>query len=202
MLTLPVLVVYNARIAVDAHCSPWALQIQEVAVQTLWQDLRYGLRILRNSPGFTVVAVLTLALGIGATSAIFSVVDRVLFRSLPYPEDARLVSVGLKAPLDANEFMPAMDYVEWRKSAPPFAEMGSMLPGGFDCDFTEQNPLRMTCARVDAHFLPTLGIQPILGRNFTAEECRPHAPRVVLLSYALCGPVMLETRKSSAVRYR
>jgi putative ABC transport system permease protein len=154
-------------------------------VQTLWQDLRYGLRILRNSPGFIVVAVLTLALGIGATSAIFSVVDRVLFRSLPYAEDARLVSVGLKAPLDANEFMLAMDYVEWRKSAPPFAEMGSMLPGGFDCDFTEQNPLRMRCARVDAHFLPTLGIQPILGRNFTAEECRPHAPRVALLSYGL-----------------
>jgi putative ABC transport system permease protein len=154
-------------------------------VQTLWQDLRYGLRTLRNSPGFTIVAVLTLALGIGATSAIFSVVDRVLFRNLPYPEDARLVSVGLKAPLDANEFMLAMDYVEWRKSAPPFAEMGSVLPGGFDCDFTEQNPLRMTCARVDVHFLPTFGIQPILGRNFTAEECRPHAQRVALLSYGL-----------------
>jgi putative ABC transport system permease protein len=154
-------------------------------VQTFWQDLCYGLRVLRNSPGFTVVAILTLALGIGATSAIFSVVDRVLFRSLPYHEDARLVSVGLKAPLDANEFMLAMDYVEWRKSAPPFAEMGSMLPGGFDCDFTEQNPLRMRCARVDAHFLPTFGIQPILGRNFTAEECRPHAPRVALLSYGL-----------------
>jgi putative ABC transport system permease protein len=154
-------------------------------VQTLWQDLRYGLRTLRNSPGFTIVAVLTLALGIGATSAIFSVVDRVLFRSLPYPEDARLVSVGLKAPLDANEFMLAMDYVEWRNSAPPFAEMGSMLPGGFDCDFTEQNPIRMTCARVDAHFLPTFGIQPILGRNFTPEDCLPHTPRVGLLSYAL-----------------
>ncbi len=154
-------------------------------MQTLWQDLRYGLRILRNSPGFTIVAVLTLALGIGATSAIFSVVDRVLFRSLPYPEDARLVSVGWKAPFDANEFMLAMDYVEWRKSAPPFAEMGSMLPGGFDCDFTEQNPLRMTCARVDAHFLPTFSIQPILGRNFTVDECRPHAPRVALLSYSL-----------------
>ena len=154
-------------------------------MQTLWQDLRYGLRILRNSPGFTVVAVLTLALGIGATSAIFSVVDRVLFRSLPYPEDARLVSVGLKAPLDANEFMLAMDYVEWRKSASPFAEMGSIIPGGFDCDFTEQNPIRMTCARVDEHFLPTFGIQPILGRDFTPEECRPHAPHVALLSYAL-----------------
>ena len=147
--------------------------------------MRYGLRTLRNSPGFTIVAVLTLAVGIGATPAVFSVVDRILFRSLPYPQDARLVSFGLVAPLDANEFMLAMDYVEWRKLASPLAQMASMVPGEINCDFTEQNPLRMTCARVDSHFLPTFGIQPILGRNFTPEECRPHSPRVALISYGV-----------------
>ena len=154
-------------------------------MQTLWQDLRYGLRMLRNSPGFTIVAVLTLALGVGATSAVFSAVDRVLFRSLPYPEDDRLVSFGLKVPLSANEFMLAIDYVEWRKSASPFAQMGSMFPGEINCDFTEQNPVQMTCARVDSRFLPTFGIQPTLGRNFTPEDCLPHAPRVALLSYGV-----------------
>jgi hypothetical protein len=125
-------------------------------MQALWQDLRYALRILRNSPGFTIIAILTLALGIGATSAIFSVVDRVLFRGLPYPHDTRLVSVGLKAPLDANEFMLAMDYLEWREFASPFEQMGSMLPGAINCDFTEHNPVRMTCARVDATSCPLL----------------------------------------------
>ena len=165
-------------------------------MQTLWQDLRYGLRMLRNSPGFTIVAVLTLALGVGATSAVFSAVDRVLFRSLPYPEDDRLVSFGLKVPLSANEFMLAIDYVEWRKSASPFAQMGSMFPGEINCDFTEQNPVQMTCARVDSRFLPTFGIQPTLGRNFTPEDCRPHAPQSLCFRMACGGRAMAETRKS------
>lgn len=154
-------------------------------MQTLWQDLRYGLRMLRNSPGFTIVAVLTLALGIGATSAVFSVVDRVLFRSLPYPDDDRLVSFGWKPPFSASEFMNSGDYVEWRKSAPPLARIGSMFPGAVNCNFTEQNPVQMTCPRVDSRFLPTLGIQPALGRNFTPEDCLPHAPPVALLSYGV-----------------
>ena len=154
-------------------------------MQTLWQDLRYGLRMLRNSPGFTIVAVLTLALGIGATSAVFSVVDRVLFRRLPYPDDDRLVSFGWKPPFRASEFMNSGDYVEWRKSAPPFARIASMFPGAVNCNFTEQNPVQMTCPRVDSRFLPTLGIQPALGRNFTTEDCLPHAPPVALLSYGV-----------------
>jgi putative ABC transport system permease protein len=183
MLTLPVLVVYNARIAVDARCSPWDSGLQEVAVQTLWQDLRYGFRTLRNSPGFTVVAILTLALGVGATSAVFSTVDRVLFRSLPYPADAQLVSFGFLTA--KGGLTPSNDYLEWRKSPLPFAQMASMLPFELKCDFTEQNPIRMTCAWVDAYFLPTFGIQPILGRNFTPEDCRLHSPRVGLLSYGL-----------------
>ena len=154
-------------------------------LETLWQDVRFGARMLRKAPAFALVAIITLALGIGASSAVFSVVDRILFRSLPYPQDDRLVSFGLKAPLDANEFMLAMDYVEWRKATTPFADMASMVPGGHICDFTEQNPVRMTCAQVDSQFLPTLGIRPMLGRNFSPEECRPHAASVALLSYGL-----------------
>jgi putative ABC transport system permease protein len=154
-------------------------------LERLWADVLYALRALRKSPGFTLVALLTLALGIGPTSAVFSVVDRVLFRRLPYPRYDRLVSFGFKAPIDANEFMLATDYLEWRKAASPFAEMTSMVPGGRDCDFTEQNPVRMSCAQVDSHFLPTFGVEPLLGRNFTPEEDRPHAARVALVSYGL-----------------
>jgi putative ABC transport system permease protein len=154
-------------------------------IQDLLQDVRYGLRMLRKSPGFTAVAVVTLALGIGATSAVFSAVDRILFRSLPYPQDDRLVSFGLKVPITANEFMLAMDYIEWRSAPSPFAQMASMVPGERNFDLTERNPIRVTFAEVDSHFLPTFGIQPILGRNFTPEEDRPHVPRVALLSYGL-----------------
>src|SRR5208282_3745457 len=154
-------------------------------IQDLLQDVRYGLRTMRKSPAFTIVAILTLALGIGATSAVFSAVDRILFRSLPYPQDDRLVSFGLKAPVTAGEFMLAMDYIEWRRAASPFAQMASMVPGERNYDLTEQNPIRVTFVQVDSYFLPTFGIQPILGRNFTSEEDRPHVPRVALLSYGL-----------------
>ncbi|MGH9734816.1 MAG: ADOP family duplicated permease [Candidatus Acidiferrales bacterium] len=154
-------------------------------LETTWQDVRFALRMLRKSPGFAVVAILTIALGIGSTSAVFSVVDRILFRSLPYPNAGRLVSLGYKAPLTSNEFILAMAYVQWRKTASPFADMGSMVPGVKKYDFTDQNPARVTLAEVDSHFLPTLGIRPILGRNFTPDECHPHAPHVALLSYGL-----------------
>jgi len=154
-------------------------------MSSLWQDVRYGLRMLANKPAFTLVAVLTLALGIGATSAVFSVVDRILFRSLPYPHDEQLVAFGLFAPIEPREFMLAKDYLEWRSEQTPFESMTTFMPGGADCDLTEQNPVRLSCALVESTFLPTFGIQPILGRNFTKQEDRPHAARVALITYGL-----------------
>ena len=152
---------------------------------SVWQDIRYALRMLANKPAFTIVAVLTLALGIGATSAVFSVVDRILFRSLPYPHDEQLVSFGLIAPIEPREFMLAKNYVEWRAVQTPFQSMTTFTPGVVDCDLTEQNPVRLDCALVESTFLPTFGIQPILGRNFTKEEDRPHPPHVALITYGL-----------------
>jgi putative ABC transport system permease protein len=153
-------------------------------LDSLLQDIGFGLRSARRSPLFTAVAVLTLALGIGATTAVFSVVDRILFRSLPYPEEERLVSVGMVAPIEPNEFMLGSDYLEWRRRQQPFSAITSWS-GVIDCDITDQSPVRASCARVESTFLDTFGIQPWIGRNFTAEQDRPSAPRVALISYGL-----------------
>ncbi len=154
-------------------------------LETLWGDVRYGLRTLRKNPGFAIVAILTLALGIGVTSAVFSFVDRNLFRSLPYPHDDRLVSFGLLAPIERNEFLLGRSYVDWRGMPGPFESMTSVIPGVADCDVTQENPVRLACARVEQTFLPTLGVQPIVGRNFSLDEDRPGAPNVALISYGL-----------------
>jgi predicted permease len=148
------------------------------------QDLRYALRQTRKSPGFTAVAVLTLALGIGATTAMFSLVDRILFRSLPYPHDKELVSVGIVAPIIDGEFLFSSNYIAWREHQTPFTDFTSST-GVSDCDLTDERPVRVACAAVASTFLPTFGIQPVLGRNFTLEEDRPNAPKVALLAYGL-----------------
>jgi putative ABC transport system permease protein len=150
----------------------------------LFHDLRYALRQLRLNPGFTAVAVLTLALGIGATTAMFSLVDRILFRSLPYPQEHELVSVGVIAPIIDGEFLFAANYLGWRDHQTPFADFTSST-GVSDCDLTDEAPVRVACASVASTFLPTFGIQPLLGRNFTREEDQPNAPPVALLTYGL-----------------
>jgi len=154
-------------------------------LDALLQDLRFSLRGLRNRPAFAMVAILTLALGIGSTTAVFSVVDRILFRSLPYPHDDRLVSFGDKAPFETIEFVLGPDYVDWKKAQTPFESVTALVPGGADCDLTEQNAVRLKCALVESTFLPTFEIQPFLGRNFTSDEDRPKASRVALISYGL-----------------
>jgi predicted permease len=153
-------------------------------IETIAQDLHYAVRGLRRAPVFAITAVVAVALGTGAGTAVFSVVDRVLFRSLPYPQDDRLVSVGMTAPITQQEFLLGSDYIEWRDQQTPFAAFASMS-GVSDCDLTEQHPLRLGCAHVDAALLPALQVEPLLGRNFTAEEDRPNGPRAVILSYGL-----------------
>jgi putative ABC transport system permease protein len=164
-------------------------QVREVRagawLESLLRDARFGLRMLAKNPAFAAVAILTLALGIGATSAVFSVVDRILFRSLPYPQDDRLVSFGVLAPIERDEFMLGSSYVDFRREPGPFQAITSMISGATACDLTEQNAIRLNCALVEQTFLPTLGIQPLLGRNFLLDEDRPNAPRVALLSYSL-----------------
>lgn len=153
-------------------------------MNTLTQDLRYTFRQMARRPGFTGVVVLTLALGIGGTAAMFSLVDGALFRSLPYPHDDQLVSIGVVAPIIDGEFLFAGNYLSWRRDQKPFSGFTSST-GVNDCDLTEDRPLRLACAAVESTFLPTFGVQPILGRNFTREEDRPNAPKVALLSHGL-----------------
>jgi putative ABC transport system permease protein len=153
-------------------------------LETLRQDVRYAMRGFGRNPAFTITVLLTLALGIGATTAVFSVVDRILFRALPYAQGDRLVSVGLTAPILPEEFLLGGSYFVWRDNQVPFEAITSET-GVSPCDLTERSPARLSCASVEANFLPTLGVTPLLGRNFLPEEDRPHGPKALLISYGL-----------------
>jgi predicted permease len=154
-------------------------------IDTVMQDVRYALRGFRRNPVFTITVIATLALGIGATTAVFSVVDRILFRSLPYAHDDRLVSVGLVQSLERQEFTVGGFFFDWRDNQRPFEAFASQEALPHACDLVEANPAQLNCIHAQAGFLPLLGISPVLGRNFLPEEDRPNAPRVALISYGL-----------------
>jgi putative ABC transport system permease protein len=149
-----------------------------------WRDVRYALRGFGRSPAFAVTVILAVALGIGATTAVFSVVDRILFRSLPYPNADRLVTFGYVAPVEPNEFITAPDFADWGNADGAFASSAS-FDFVRDCDITQAPPARVECAHVESTFLPTFGIQPLLGHNFTREEDTSAGPKVALLFYSL-----------------
>jgi len=153
-------------------------------IDTLAQEVRYAVRGFRRAPLFTLAAVVAVALGVGPNTAVFSMVDRILFRSLPYPQDDRLVSFGMVAPIAPQEFMLGYDYLDWREAQTPFESMGAWSVGR-DCDLTIEDPVRLRCVKVDAALLPTLGLRPTLGRNIAPQEDQPKAPPVALISYAL-----------------
>ena len=166
----------------EVHREMWSLPWLE----TLFQDLRYGLRQFRRNPGFTVVAVLTLALGIGANAAIFSVLYRDLIRPLPYPHARRLVMFGVIVPaLDSRPFLFGFTYLGMRHEQTPFESMASWMPGVRGCDIEVRQAQRMNCAQVESTFLPTFGVHPVLGRNFTSQEDLPGGPPVCLISYGM-----------------
>jgi putative ABC transport system permease protein len=148
------------------------------------QDIRYAFRLLLRDRAFTCAALISLALGIGAATGVFSVVDRILFRALPYADDRRLVSVGLSAPMLPYDFMFGAGYLDFRNTQAAFAAVTSWS-GVNDCDLTEGEPVRLSCAAVEATFLPVLGIAPVVGRNFSRDEDAPDAPGTVLVSYGL-----------------
>ncbi|HEX8557508.1 MAG TPA: ABC transporter permease [Pyrinomonadaceae bacterium] len=150
------------------------------------QDVRYGLRTLLKNPGFTAVAVVALALGIGANSAIFSVVNTVLLRPLPYKDPERLVMVWEDAGKHGypRDTPAAANYVDWRDQNQVFEGMAALADQSFNLT-GEGEPERLDGKRVSAALFPLLGVEPQVGRAFFPEEDRAGAPRVVVLSHGL-----------------
>jgi putative ABC transport system permease protein len=156
-------------------------------LETLRQDLRYGLRMLRKNPGFTAVAVLTLALGIGANTAVFSLVDTILLGPLPYRNPAELLLVSETVPQmggDLEVGVAAGEYLDYRDRNRSFVQTGAYEDAGFNLT-GEGNPLRVNAAAVTASVFQLLGVPPMLGRTFTPEEERFGAAPVAVLSYSL-----------------
>ncbi len=155
-----------------------------------FKDARFTLRTWRRNPGFAVGVIAVLALGTGSATALFSVLDRILFRPLPYADPSRLVSFGEVMPTygvaSPIEIMRERAYVQYWQPAPePFQSVTSILGRGAPCDLTEERPERLSCAQVEANFLDVLGVPVWLGHNFTADEDRKGAPRVAIVSHAL-----------------
>src|SRR5580700_2378774 len=161
-----------------------------IFLETFAQDLRYTLRILRKSPGFTTVAVLTLALGIGATTAMFSVVDGVLLKPLPYPQPGRLVEVGLDLP-GINQFnwpLCPEDYFTFREQSRTFQAIG-LYYTGFGAALYSANvtglgrPEHVPALGVTDGVLPILGVTPLFGRSFTRADDEPGSSDTVMITY-------------------
>ncbi|HET9528798.1 MAG TPA: ABC transporter permease [Blastocatellia bacterium] len=155
-------------------------------MNTLWQDLRYGVRLLVKQPGFTLIAVITLALGIGANTAIFSLVNAVLLRPIPFPESEQLVTVWEDASVigfPRGEAAPA-NYVDWKAQQSVFEDLAALSWQSLALT-SDGEPERVSAYGVTSNLFPLLGVQPALGRIFLPEEDSPGASKVAILSHAL-----------------
>ena len=153
-------------------------------MQTLLQDLRYGVRRLADDAGLTIVAVLTLALGIGANTAIFSVINAVLLRPLPYHDPTRLVVMGERTPEFDDMSVSCPNFLDWQKENRSFQSLGAYRWGDYDLTGSGV-PEHLGAKMVSYGFFSTLGISPVLGRDFEAQEDHVGANRVVLMSGGL-----------------
>jgi putative ABC transport system permease protein len=153
-------------------------------VESLIQDLRFGLRMLRKSPSFTIAAVLTLALGIGANTTVFSIIDAVLLRPLPFRDSSRLVVVWER---DSNRNRSRVavgpaNFVRWREENRVFTEMAAGTGWPANLNDGSNEPERVLVGVVSPNLFDMLGIQPVIGRSFAQDEERPEKGNVVLLT--------------------
>lgn len=151
-------------------------------MNTLLQDFRYAMRQVVKHPSFTIIAVLTLALGIGANTAIFSVVNAVLLRPLPYPQAERIVYLN-EVSTGTDQSIALPDYVDWRKDAKSFQHLAlSRLESRNLSDIAGRQPERISIALVTANFFNVIGLNPQIGRTFSEDEDKPGAPALAVLS--------------------
>ncbi len=157
-------------------------------MQTFWQDLRYGVRMLLKKPGFTLVAIITLALGIGANTTIFSVINSLLLKPIPFPEADRLALVWQSQandPKDRN-IVSAPNFWDWQRQNDVFEKMAILDSAGKGYNLSGGGePERVSGVRISAGFFDVLGVKPRLGRTFTPEEEQPGKHQVVILSDGL-----------------
>ncbi|MFN2596640.1 MAG: ABC transporter permease, partial [Pyrinomonadaceae bacterium] len=153
-------------------------------METLLQDVRYNFRLMLKRPGFTAAVVLTLALGIGANTAIFSVVNAVLLRPLPYGEPDRLLTVWETMPGNDRRYVAPGNFADWRAQAQSFAQLAAYADAGFNLS-GDGEPERLTGAAVTPNLFDTLGVRPLVGRAFSPEDVSREEGRVAVLSYAL-----------------
>ncbi|MBI3886382.1 MAG: ABC transporter permease [Opitutae bacterium] len=149
-------------------------------------ELRFALRKLAKSPGFAVVAILTLALGIGANTAIFSIIDNVLLQPPPFPQSDRLVALRCQQPAMTWAVVADLhEYLDWKEQTDLFSDV--MLYNGFqNLTLADENTTRTLSAHTaSANYLRTLGVRPVLGRDLTEADTRPNSAPVVLIGYAL-----------------
>jgi len=153
----------------------------------MFQDLRYAIRTLLKSPGFTLVAVMTLSLGIGMTTAIFSVVDAVLLRPVPFHDMDRLVMVWETDRASGTTHEPASlpDFLDFKERSRSVADFAALIAGEANLNLDNSDPSRVATLNVTERLLPMLGITPAVGRVFTAAEDKPGGGDVVLISEAL-----------------
>ena len=145
------------------------------------QDIRFAIRVLRKSPGFSLIAVFTLALGIGANTALFSVVNGVLLNPLPYPDPDRLVAVAERWPPFSEASISYPDFLDWVRMNHTFEALAAWRPHSFNLTGSGEAQ-HLGAAQVSASFFPLLGIKPVIGRNFSPAEDKRGAAGVAMLS--------------------
>src|SRR5216683_3430816 len=187
--TIPMPDFHETNTAPLSFLPPEALQpgfvyLKGSPMNSFWQDVRYGLRVLAKNPGFTAIAILTLALGIGANTALFSVVNGVLLNPLPFPNPDELVAVYTKSGTFQESSISYPNFLDWHKENHSFAALSAFRSDDYNMVGAGE-PERVHIHQISAEFMPALGLQPLLGRTFRPEEDKAGAGPVAILGDGL-----------------